>query len=82
MIKFDAVDFSEHRSEEVVSFFWPSVYYLIIFKLSLLFQFNFVVFQINIFTVLNNVTYYEMNQHCIKLNLIRLNFPMYQLHFD
>ena len=26
MIKFDAVDFSECRSEEVISFFWRSVY--------------------------------------------------------
>ena len=24
MINFDAVDFSEHRSEEVISFFWCS----------------------------------------------------------
>ena len=27
MINFDAVDFSERRSEEVISFFWRSVYY-------------------------------------------------------
>ena len=26
MINFDAVDFSEGRSEEVISFFWRSVY--------------------------------------------------------
>ena len=26
MINFDAVDFSERRSEEVISFFWCSVY--------------------------------------------------------
>ena len=26
MIDFDAVDFSERRSEEVISFFWHSVY--------------------------------------------------------
>ena len=26
MIKFDAVSFSERRSEEVISFFWRSVY--------------------------------------------------------
>ena len=26
MIKFDEVDFSERRSEEVISFFWRSVY--------------------------------------------------------
>ena len=26
MIKFDAVDFSERRPEEVISFFWRSVY--------------------------------------------------------
>ena len=26
IINFDAVNFSEHRSEEVVSFFWCSVY--------------------------------------------------------
>ena len=26
MINFDAVDFSERRSEEVISFFWHSVY--------------------------------------------------------
>ena len=26
MINFDAVDFSERRSEEVISFFWSSVY--------------------------------------------------------
>ena len=26
MINFDAVAFSEHRSEEVISFFWRSVY--------------------------------------------------------
>ena len=28
MINFDAVDFSERRSEEVISLFWCSVYYL------------------------------------------------------
>ena len=27
MINFDAVHFSERRSEEVISFFWRSVYY-------------------------------------------------------
>ena len=27
MINFDAVDFSERRPEEVISFFWRSVYY-------------------------------------------------------
>ena len=26
MINFDSVDFSERRPEEVISFFWPSVY--------------------------------------------------------
>ena len=26
MVNFDAVDFSERRSEEVISFFWRSVY--------------------------------------------------------
>ena len=26
MINFDSVDFSEHRPEEVISFFWRSVY--------------------------------------------------------
>ena len=26
MINFDAVDFSERRPEEVISFFWRSVY--------------------------------------------------------
>ena len=26
MINFDSVDFSERRSEEVISFFWRSVY--------------------------------------------------------
>ena len=26
MINFDDVDFSEHRPEEVISFFWRSVY--------------------------------------------------------
>ena len=26
MINFDAVDFGERRSEEVISFFWRSVY--------------------------------------------------------
>ena len=26
MIDFDGVNFSEHRSEEVISFFWRSVY--------------------------------------------------------
>ena len=26
MINFDAVDFSERRSEEVITFFWRSVY--------------------------------------------------------
>ena len=26
MINFDEVDFSERRSEEVISFFWRSVY--------------------------------------------------------
>ena len=29
MINFDAVDFSERRPEEVISFFWRSVYYVI-----------------------------------------------------
>ena len=29
MIKFDSLDFSEHRPEEVISFFWRSVYYCI-----------------------------------------------------
>ena len=29
MINFDAVDFSERRPEEVISFFWRSVYYKI-----------------------------------------------------
>ena len=29
MINFDAVDFSERRPEEVISFFWRSVYMLI-----------------------------------------------------
>ena len=33
MIKFDAVDFSECRSEEVISFFWRSVYYKFKFKI-------------------------------------------------
>ena len=28
MITFDAADFSERRSEEVISFFWRSVYIL------------------------------------------------------
>ena len=28
MINFESVDFSERRSEEVISFFWRSVYYL------------------------------------------------------
>ena len=28
MINFDAVDFSERRSEEVISFFWRSVYFI------------------------------------------------------
>ena len=27
MINVDAVDFSDHRSEEVISFFWRLVYY-------------------------------------------------------
>ena len=27
MINFDAVDFSERRPEEVISFFWRSVYF-------------------------------------------------------
>ena len=27
MINFDAVDFSERRYEEVISFFWRSVYF-------------------------------------------------------
>ena len=31
MINFDAVDFSERRSEEVISFFWRSVYIYHIF---------------------------------------------------
>ena len=26
MINFDSVDFSEHRPEEVICFFWRSVY--------------------------------------------------------
>ena len=30
MINFDAVDFSERRSEEVISFFWRSVYVIFI----------------------------------------------------
>ena len=29
MINFDAVDFSERRPEEVISFFWRSVYFLL-----------------------------------------------------
>ena len=29
IINFDSVDFSEHRPEEVISFFWRSVYYSI-----------------------------------------------------
>ena len=29
MINFDAVDFSERRPEEVISFFWRSVYIFI-----------------------------------------------------
>ena len=29
MINFDAVDFSERRPEEVISFFWRSVYIII-----------------------------------------------------
>ena len=32
MINFDAVDFSERRSEEVISFFWRSVYFESIIK--------------------------------------------------
>ena len=32
MINFDAVDFSERRSEEVISFFWRSVYFVIYTK--------------------------------------------------
>ena len=32
IINFDAVDISERRSEEVISFFWRSVYILGIFK--------------------------------------------------
>ena len=35
MINFDAVEFSERCSEEVISFFWRSVYYI-----SLLFYIN------------------------------------------
>ena len=31
MINFDAVNFSERRSEEVISFFWRSVYVMIPF---------------------------------------------------
>ena len=30
MITFDAVDFSERRPEYVISFFWRSVYYIVI----------------------------------------------------
>ena len=29
MINFDAVDFSERRPEEVISFFWRSVYFIL-----------------------------------------------------
>ena len=32
MINFDAVDFSEHRSEEVITFFWRSVYHRSLFQ--------------------------------------------------
>ena len=32
MINFDAVDFSERRPEEVISFFWRSVYIIYIFS--------------------------------------------------
>ena len=32
MINFDAVDFSEHCSEEVISFFWRSVYIWVILE--------------------------------------------------
>ena len=34
MISFDAVDFSERRSEEVISFFWHSVYLKTIYQLN------------------------------------------------
>ena len=30
MINFNAVEFSERRSEEVISFFWRSLYYEVI----------------------------------------------------
>ena len=30
MINFDAVEFSERRSEEVISFFWRSVYIIVL----------------------------------------------------
>ena len=33
MINFDAVDFSERRPEEVISFFWRSVYIMMLFIL-------------------------------------------------
>ena len=32
MTNFDAVDFSERRLEEVISFFWRSVYIYIVFE--------------------------------------------------
>ena len=32
MISFDAVDFSERHPEEVISFFWRSVYIILIVK--------------------------------------------------
>ena len=31
MINFDSVDFSERRPEEVISFFWRSVYFVLLF---------------------------------------------------
>ena len=34
MTNFDAVDFSERRSEEVISFFWRSVYLGLLYSAS------------------------------------------------
>ena len=36
IINFDSVDFSEHRPEEVISFFWRSVYLLYIYSIFIL----------------------------------------------
>ena len=40
MINFDAADFCERRSEEVISFFWRSVHFPLYFFLSFILSYS------------------------------------------